>query len=229
MTCPSFTPRGSPPPGTRVYITQNCTHFDPDIEPVTVGLPYLTNAELVVPTKGATISHALLTKGDFTHTGGDLTIITDDRCAIRATNFRSAFQINIGTVKVSGQANCGLLLSTPDRSAKVTGQITAIHGSDMEFELASANIYGTIGYVDGINKSIIVDAEEYNRLVVNPPSKDTMNLSELLSIYGNTYEIEFFNDGQLDEDAPWDVAEANWILLYSALALGLLYFGHTPT
>jgi hypothetical protein len=231
MTCPLFTPNVAPPPGTYMYITANCTYFDPSIEPVTVGLPYLTDATLMVPDKGATLSHALLTKGDFTHTGGQLTINTpDEQCAIRATNFQSAFKLNIGTVAIKGPAKCGLLLSTPDRSAQVTADVTSISSNDrdFEFELAAANIHGTITFTDAIKTSIIVDAEQSRRLTLTPPATHVMNLSELLNVYGNTYEIEFFNDGQLDEEAPWDVHEANWALTYSALALGLLYFGHTP-
>jgi hypothetical protein len=126
---------------------------------------------------------------------------------------------------------CGLLFSSSDTApTQVTASITQLTTTSKNpdyFRMATGNVYGTVQFQEASEaKDLLLEVSNEKRLVVTPPANNTFNLSELLELYGDAYEIEFENNGVLKAKG-FDPSEANRMLIYLVIFFGGLYVSHT--
>jgi hypothetical protein len=234
-----------------IYITTDCTHFNQSSPMVYLGgpLPTLRDATIIVSDAGASVPGPLISLGDLAvrpltlaKTRPVLRVVnpvqtnpSEGKCLVQLQDGVGKFTIKVDVrIVLDGTSSaCGLLLwSNNVKPAVLDASIWEMTSTSLApdyFRMATGNVYGTIEFetTNGENTTdLLLEVSSTQRVTVTPPSNSTFNLSELLEVYGDAYEIEWPNTGVLDANV-FDPSELIMPLVYTLLFFGGLYISHT--
>lgn len=231
------------PNGAFVYITPSCGHFDPHS---TNGSTVVLDVGTQTHTGGLTLfvrdndtvilrgEKALSVHDTFAIKGGGIVAmqIASGYSAIVVESKRkrkSSIDIE-ARIEIGGVSDCALTYFSDIPAKDIDGaltfksSVTFAHNISPVYLAAVANVVGKMSMSPADNlKGASVMVLDVNGGTFAVPSKiPVISVSKLLAVFGTEYEIAYFNDGNLAEEALFTTA--NKVLLPLSIALVYLYW-----
>jgi hypothetical protein len=231
-----------PPPGSSVYLSPQCGFFDDSVgdRPALADLRGpLVNVSLIVAAAGIRLNQTLTLAGTSSVVGGPLHISSPPPgCGVQLTNTpgHTTIKATIGSgLRVTGP-ECGVSVAPAHFGVGIiaTVSVGSIRPGPFQngpfFSVAAANVAGAISTTAPDNTAVLLDRSYTHRVAFpsNPQNwSHVVNLSAYLAVFGASYEIAYYHDGQRTIPTPaWvdRLAAANKVLapIAAIVAIGIL-------
>jgi hypothetical protein len=231
-----------PPPGTTVYLSPACGFFDDSVgdRPAAADLRGpLVNISLVVAASGIRLNQTLTLAGTSSVVGGPLHIAAiPPGCGVQLTNTpgHTTISTKIDSALRVTDSECGVSIAPAHFGVGVVATVTVDsirpgpYQSGPFFSVAAANVAGAISTTAPGNSAVLLDRSYTHRasFPANPQNwSSVVNLSAYLAVFGASYEIAYYHDGQRTlPTPPWvdRLAAANKVLapIAAIVAIGIL-------